>query len=326
MSSEGLSKLLEEVERDVPARSRTVAYVDFPRGFYPSREDVARFQRIIEAGKVFEHFLPRVAPAVVGMREQKAALLLSMASLLDWGDSKNRIHVLFHGPTGTAKTQLAATVLRLGGGWSAVRSSQVGLTASGSGEEVEYGLLPMHNRGVVAIDELDKLSRHDQAGCLSAMEEGLVAIHVGKHHEILDAEVIVVATSNDPDRLTPELMDRFDFVLETPEPTVQDARVIIDARIRTWGYGRREPLEELGRYLAWVRSFEPDLDDKARELASREAQHLAREVQDRGVVRIRRLETLVRASLAHARLHRRDVTCEDVEAAANLVIGLTRRP
>lgn len=326
MPSKVVSNLVAEVTRDLPATGRVVSYVSFPQGFYPGKDDVEGYRRIIDSGHVFRHFIPLTAPAVVGMRSQKKALLLSLASLEDWGDCKNRLHTLYWGPTGTAKTQLAATIMRLGGGWSSVRSSQVGLTASGSGKEVEYGLLPLHNKGVVGIDELDKLPRQDMAGCLSAMEEGLVPINVGKHHEILDAEVIVIATANEPSRLTPELIDRFDFVLETPEPNIPDARQIIEARIRAWGYSRESRIGELGRFLTWIRSFEPDLNSAARAKAIIEAQHLALEVQRKGKVRIRRLETLVRVALAHARLHHRDVTFEDVEEAARLVVELNQRP
>lgn len=326
MPAKGVMEVLEDVERASPVTGHVVSYADFPKGFRPTVDDVPRWEVLIEDGSVLAHFAPPVAPSVVGLRPHKEALLLSLASLEDWGDAKNRLHTLYYGPTGTAKTQLAAAVLRLGGGWSSVRSSAVGLTASGSGTEVEYGLLPMHNHGAVGIDELDKLSRADQAGCLSAMEEGLVPIHVGKHHEILEAEVVVIATANEPDRLTPELLDRFDFVLPTPEATVEAARQIVAARIQGWGLSRSSTMEELGRFLAWVRGFEPAFGREAREAAVVAAQHLARELSTYGRVRVRRLETLVRTALAHARLHRRDVALEDVQEAARLVVRLDERP
>ncbi len=134
--------------------------------------------------------------------------------------------------------------MRLIGRWSSVRSSQVGLTASGSGKEIGRG-----------VDEPNKLSREGQAGCLSAVEEGLVPINGGKHHEILEAEVVVIAKANVPSRLAPELMDRFDFILDTPEPNVQESRQIIEARIRSWGYSRRSNIGDLGRFLTWIRSL-----------------------------------------------------------------------
>ncbi len=326
MPNQALSELYGEVTRDLPATSNVVAYVAFPLGFYPRKDNVEAFRRIIDSGQVFRRFAPLTAPAVVGMRSQKQALLLSLASLLDWGDCRNRLHTLYWGPTGTAKAQLAATVMRLGGGWSSVRPSQVGLTASGSGKEVEYGLLPLHNKGVVGVDELDKLSREDQAGCLSAMEEGLVPINVGKHHEILEAEVVVIATANDPARLAPELIGPLRLRPGDAEPNVQESRQIIEARIRSWGCSRESGIRDLGRFLTWIRSFEPDLGGEVRTQAIVEAQHLALEVQRRGKVRIRRLETLVRVALAHARLHHRDVASEDVEAAARFVVALNQRP
>lgn len=282
------SPALRSVSANVPSR--------FLEDVPVAAADVERFEALLTAQDGVEHWSEAVAPKIVGLAEVKRALLFALASLPDLAGDRNRVHVLFWGEPGTAKTELAREVLRFGGGWADHGTSDVGLTADASGNELVPGLLPANHRGAVGIDELDKFDVGDQNGVLEAMETGEVTVNRGPFVNVrLPAQAIVVATANRIGKLRPELVSRFDLAIHLAVPTVQQARAIMDDRIVWWNRPKGKATADLAKFLAWVRDFAPNLSESVRT----QARALMNDyILMSGETRVRRLERVIRVALA----------------------------
>ena len=153
-----------------------------------------------EKQKVFEGFahtaeekiLKLIAPNIVGLDEVKKAGLMQLFA-------REKLHVLLLGDPATGKTDILRSVSELapvssfglGSG-----ASRAGLTMVMHGKEVVKGLLPLADKGIACIDELNLLRSVDRAGLLNAMEKGFVTYDKGNTHIKLDANVNVFATAN----------------------------------------------------------------------------------------------------------------------------------
>ena len=88
-------------------------------------------------------------------------------------------------------------------------------------EALHFGLIPLTNRGIFAINELPDLSERIQVGLLNVMEERDIQI---RGHKIrLDLDVVIVATANPEDytnrgRIITPLKDRYGSQIRTHYP------------------------------------------------------------------------------------------------------------
>lgn len=218
----------------------------------------------------------------------------------------------------TGKSKLAWTVVSLGGGWtSGTRASKVGLTFDASQGELTMGALCVNHKGCVGVNELDKFSGEDMAGLLDSMEEGIIPVAVGKFiGQMLPAEAIVIASANDIFRIKPEVVSRFDFVIKTELLTRTHAKTMVRDMIENWDLPKAKQTEDLGKFLKWVREYDPQIPqsvrDKGKEL-------LETYIEYAGEVRPRRLQSIIRVAKSLARLNRRDVEIQDVERGLKLI-------
>ncbi len=143
-------------------------------------------QQIIELSKdkkLQEKLVRSLAPGIYGHDRIKEAMLMQFVggvrkSRSDGVQTRGDIHILLIGDPGSGKSMLlkrAAVVAPKARYVSGKGVSGAGLTASVvkdeflSGWSLEAGALVLANRGVVMIDELDKMSKEDRG----AMHEGL---------------------------------------------------------------------------------------------------------------------------------------------------------
>ena len=100
----------------------------------------------------------------------------------------------------------------------------------GDDETIHFGLIPRHNRGIVAINELPDLAERIQVALLNVMEER--DIQVRGYSLRLPLDLLVVATANPEDytnrgRIITPLKDRFGSEIRTHYPQTVDQEVTV---------------------------------------------------------------------------------------------------
>jgi magnesium chelatase subunit I len=100
----------------------------------------------------------------------------------------------------------------------------------GDEETIHFGLIPRHNRGIIAINELPDLAERIQVALLNVMEER--DVQVRGYSLRLPLDLLVVATANPEDytnrgRIITPLKDRFGAEVRTHYPTNPDEEVAV---------------------------------------------------------------------------------------------------
>lgn len=260
-------------------------------------DDIKAATRLAKARRldIFERLSKSLAPSIYGHDEVKKALLClllgGMEKILPNGTRlRGDINILLIGDPSVAKSQLLRYVLGCAPRAIATTgrgSSGVGLTAAVTTDpetgdrRLEAGAMVLADRGIVCVDEFDKMSDIDRTAIHEVMEQGRVSICKAGIQARLNARCSVLAAANpicgnynlykSPKEnigLQDSLLSRFDllFIMLDKKDTMIDTK-IADHIVRTHRYrptneldGEPTLLNNTASYLSTIREDHDDDD------------------------------------------------------------------
>ncbi|PSH02041.1 MAG: AAA family ATPase, partial [Nanohaloarchaea archaeon QH_8_44_6] len=153
-------------------------------------EEIKDIKELAQNPEIFDKIARSIAPSIYGHHQIKKAIALQMFGGVkktreDGVKSRGDIHILLIGEPGTGKSQVLKFTGQIApkGRYVVGKSSTgAGLTAAvvrdeTTGEfELEAGAVVLANKGLAAIDEIDKMSEEDRSSLHEAMEQQQISI------------------------------------------------------------------------------------------------------------------------------------------------------
>lgn len=181
-----------------------------------SEEDIAEVKQKVEQWNdssetyAFREFALGLAPHIVDaqtLKEVMGASLLGGVENEDRGDD-DRIHSLIVANPGLAKSDLQEYIQETFSNtyYADNNSTGVGLTATvenldNGGFEVRAGKLVYADKGVLSVDEMDKIGKEQLGRLNTAMERGKFPIDKGSQNVELNGRATIIATGNFTEKL-----------------------------------------------------------------------------------------------------------------------------
>ena len=323
-----------------------------------SEEDERQIQELAADENVFEKFAESIAPSIYGYEEIKKSLVLQLFGGIkkkrsDGTQSRGDIHVLLVGDPGTAKSQtlkFISTIAPKGRYVSGKSSTGAGLTATVVRDEflrgwsLEAGAMVLSNKGIVCIDEIEKMDPQDRSAMHESLEQQTVTISKANIQATLRSETSVLAAGNpkfgrfDPYQtvasqidIPPTLINRFDVIfilkdipdrgkdeaiathvlLEHQSPAAKPQierelfrKYIAYSKQKTFPKLSNEAVDEIKKFYVDLRNMPVSADQPNRPLP----------------ISARQLEALIRLAEASAKIRLSNkVTKKDSQIAINLM-------
>ncbi|HOV52299.1 MAG TPA: minichromosome maintenance protein MCM, partial [Methanothrix sp.] len=259
--------ILKSYQRSSPQQGKSTYFDLFHKGIYVemkeqefeeieiSPEDEKLILEMSRDPDIYEHVTRSIAPSIFGYDDVKEALGLQLVSgfekhLPDGARIRGDIHILLVGDPGIAKSQLLRYMTKIsprGIYTSGKSSTSAGLTATAVKDElgdgrwtIEAGALVLADKGIAAVDEMDKMDNEDKSALHEAMEQQTISVAKAGVMATLKSRCSLLAAANPKlgrfDKyepiapqinLTPALMSRFDliFVLTDDPDTKRDSAI-----------------------------------------------------------------------------------------------------
>jgi replicative DNA helicase Mcm len=176
-----------------------------------TKEDEEEIKRLASQDGIYEMFVDSLAPSLYGLREIKESIIMQLfggvpRTLKDGVHFRGDIHILLIGDPASGKSQLLKLVPEIvprGKYVSGKGATGAGLTATVTKDEqfmggwvLEAGALVLANKGLLSIDEFEKMSVEDQVAMHEGLEQGTVSIAKASIIATLPAKTSVLAGGN----------------------------------------------------------------------------------------------------------------------------------
>ncbi|HEB47336.1 MAG TPA: minichromosome maintenance protein MCM, partial [Candidatus Pacearchaeota archaeon] len=317
-----------------------------------NEEDEKQILELSQDPMVFEKLMKSIIPSVWGYNEIKKSLVLQLFGGVkkihaDGQISRGDLHILLIGDPGVAKSATLVFMSKISpkGRYVVGKSaSGAGLTATVVRDEylrgwsLEAGAMVLANKGLVCIDELEKMDPNDRSAMHEAMEQQTITISKANVQATLRAETSVLAAANpkfgrfDPYQaiaqqidLPPTLINRFDVIFPLRDIPDRKKDEFIATHVlyahQKEGESMLIPKELFRKYVAYAKQrIKPVLSDEAVEEIKKFYVELRNmPVSSEGMMRpipisARQLQALIRMSEASAKMRLSDkVTLEDAK-------------
>ena len=285
---------------------------------------VEEYFNIISKENPLEFLSKHICPYLVGTQWdiiRKCALLLGVTN--DRPNMRMRLHILLCGGPGTGKSEFLNWWQQKLNGYliNSELTSKTGLVGDARGKKINPGLLVQCNGSVLLADELDKMSLDDQNGLLQTMEEGEYVITKGKNRQKFKAEIRVIATCNNINKISRPLVDRFDFPFKVEKVSrIQRAEYVSDIIDSFMGKNAKDYSLVVKGYLNWARKARTRIDPNE-ETAIKKAikEYILNTDENIEVISYRSLEfSILRIAYALALLERSNIKVSHINFAIEL--------
>lgn len=264
-----------------------------------SETEKIEFKKLASNGDIIQTLINSTAPEILGYAHIKAALLCAIVSGSDNPQFREYIHLILCGDPGTGKSALLKSIRALvpRAQYSAGRGSSVaGLTVavvkdelSGSGYTAQAGALVLADKGLMVLDEADKLEKEDFQALNTALEEGFIEIHKGGLNQKFNTRCSVIALCNpknirfeDHEPLTKQItipadtFSRFDLAFKIEDkPDQKKDRAVAEHQARQWARyegdsqdyqleGGGISQEKLSKYLQYAKTIKARTNPETR--------------------------------------------------------------
>lgn len=294
-----------------------------------------------------DQLVKNIAPEIFGMDDVKKILLLMMVGAQtklknDGMKIRGDINVLLLGDPGIAKSQLLKTVVKISkrGIYTTGRgSSGVGLTASVAKDPItnevilEGGALVLSDMGICCIDELDKMGEFDRISIHEVMEQQSVSISKAGINTTLNARCSILGAANPVKGrydarysveynvgLPCSLLSRFDMlVVLKDEPDLEKDEALAQHVTSLHFDEERENINyrDIRDFIEKAKIYDPIIPPR---LTKKLVDSYVNARKESDYVTPRYLLSLIRLSIAHARLRLSDEVCDsDIDETLRLM-------
>jgi replicative DNA helicase Mcm len=323
-----------------------------------NEEDERTIRELATHPEILNKMAKSIAPSIWGHENVKKALAFQLfggvkKTRSDGTKMRGEIHILLVGDPGVAKSVMLTFIAgiapkaRYVSGKSATGA---GLTATVVKDELlkgwslEAGAMVLANKGLVAIDEFDKMDEEDRSTMHEAMEQQTVTISKATVQATLRSQTSVLAAANpkygrfDPTQpiakqvnLMPSLLSRFDsiFIMRDIPSKKRDTSIAHHVLKEHQQEASHDVIEKdlLKKYISYAKQkYNPVLTDEAvAEMTDFYVNLRSQAYGESNTVQAipigaRQLEALVRLAEAHARIRlSKEVKKIDAKEAINIM-------
>lgn len=317
-----------------------------------SKEDEEKFLEMAKNPELMRDLSMVIAPNIEGLDIEKDAILLQQfgGNLFSKEKKRGDLHIGLIGDPSTGKSQIARSIVDIAPHCmraSGAPTTGAGLTAACvqnplGGFILEAGAAVLADRGILVIDEFDKMNDNVRGSLHEIMEDQVATINKGGISATLMARCSVLALMNPKNNrfdtsgsmasqidLPASLLSRFDLMFALQDKVNEEKdRGIVDALFDSRD-GAQKPLkykkEDVTKYIIYARSKVKEMTTNADARSRMKEKYIALRkmagAKDTDiVVTHRQLEGMARLAEAHAKMRLSSVVeIEDADVAVEIV-------